>query len=135
MAAKTSKTTPATKKAAAKKTAAKAAPKAAKPSAPAPKPAPKAPAPKAVQATPKAPSPKAAAEVFKRPEKEGPCAQLWALFDKLQAKLPKGELLPVATAKEAAAKLELHPTTCTIQFYHWRRNLGVRGRGSKQKVG
>lgn len=96
----------------------------------APKP-PRKPAPTKPEA-PKAPP---APGTFARPLRDGPCAQLWSLFDKLQGKLPEGKYLSISDAKDAAERHELELGTCTVQFYKWRRTLGVRGRGSKQKVG
>lgn len=87
--------------------------------------------PEASKASKASPAPGA----FARPLRDGPCAQLWSLFDKLQAKLPEGKYLSIGDAKDAAERHSLELGTCTVQFYKWRRTLGVRGRGSKQKVG
>jgi hypothetical protein len=91
-------------------------------------------APKA-PAAPKATKAPAAPGTFARPHKDGPCAQLWSIFDKLQGKKKEGDFIQIADAKEAAEAAGLELGTCTVQFYKWRRTLGVRGRGSKQKVG
>lgn len=92
-------------------------------------------APKKPQATkPSAPKAPPAPGTFARPLRDGPCAQLWSLFDKLQAKKAEGQYLTIGDAKDAAERHSLELGTCTVQFYKWRRTLGVRGRGSKQKV-
>lgn len=80
---------------------------------------------------PKAPP---APGAFPRPQREGPCSQLWAMFDRMQAREGTGEFLSIGEAKVAAERQGLELGTCTVQFYKWRRTMGVRGRGSKQKV-
>lgn len=163
MAAKTTKNAPATKKAAAKKTPAKASPKGAKPSAPAPKPAPKAPAPKAVQATPKAPAPKAPPAEQAYDVKSGPKqgrisgyhidtdrpvahgvarrsagtigGRLWAIFDKMAEKVESVAELKISEVKASKLVEGFNANKVAIEFYLWRKFQGVRGRGSKQKIG
>lgn len=150
MAAKTTKTAPATKKAAsAKKTAAKPAPKAPKP-------------PKAVRATPKAPVPKAPKVEQPYDVKTGPKqgrirgyhidaerltahgvvrrsagtigGRLWAIFDKMAEKVDSVADLKISEVKAAKDVEGFNMNKVAIEFYLWRKFQGVRGRGSKQKV-
>lgn len=60
--------------------------------------------------------------------------RLWAMFDAMQTEFGGAHLVPVATVKERAAAGGFNANKTTIEFYLWRKFMGVRGRGAKQKV-
>lgn len=66
--------------------------------------------------------------------------QLWAVYDKLLAKLRTKDKkagakdLALSQVREAGIEAGFNTTTVALAFYQWRRFHGVRGRGRKQKV-
>lgn len=66
--------------------------------------------------------------------------QLWSLFDKALAALQKGNKdfgakdLLLGAVRKVGTDAGFNNTTVALAFYQWRRFMGVRGRGKKQKV-
>lgn len=60
--------------------------------------------------------------------------RLWAIFAKLSAAAGGPEKLEIAAVKENKEIALFNKNKVLIEFYLWRRYMGVRGRGRKQKV-
>lgn len=63
-----------------------------------------------------------------RPSEGGVCAQIWAECDKRSA---DGMVPAVKSLKEWATAQGIDLTTCTIQYYQWRKFMGVVGRAKE----
>ena len=60
--------------------------------------------------------------------------RLWAIFAKLSTAAGGPEKLEIAAVKENKEIAQFNKNKVLIEFYLWRRYMGVRGRGRKQKV-
>lgn len=60
--------------------------------------------------------------------------RLWAIFAKLSTAAGGPEKLEIAAVKENKEIALFNRNKVLIEFYLWRRYMGVRGRGRKQKV-
>lgn len=64
---------------------------------------------------------------IKRPSEGTKCAQLWEMFETMQAE--NGGAVPTPKpAKDRSATLGMDPTTTTVQLYKWREFMGYKGR-------
>lgn len=62
-------------------------------------------------------------------------AKVWAILDKVAAKLPGGiKDLTAQMAKDACVPEGINPTQAGIEFYCWRRFNGIRGRINLKKA-
>lgn len=60
--------------------------------------------------------------------------RLWAIFAKLSTAAGGPEKLEIGVVKENKEIALFNKNKVLIEFYLWRRYMGVRGRGRKQKV-
>lgn len=63
---------------------------------------------------------------IKMPSEGTTCRLIWDTLDSLSSEL--GSVPPIKLFKEVASKMDIDPTTTTIQYYKWRNFHGVSGR-------
>lgn len=68
---------------------------------------------------------------IKMPSTGTTCRLIWDTLDDLAREL--GSVPPIKLFKDVAARMQIDPTTTTIQYYRWRNFHGVSGRLASPK--